>query len=374
MAVVYAARDTRLGRRVALKVSRQRFGDRFEQEARAIAALNHPHICTLYDVGPDYLVMELVEGESLRDVLERGPLPPRQALRYAREITDALVAADAHGIVHRDLKPANVMITAGGVKVLDFGLAKRSEPMTDEADTLSSPPPEQRTRPGQVMGTIAYMSPEQAEGRPVDARSDIFSLGVVLYEMLCGRRPFEGDTTLAVLASTLRGTPERPRLVRPEVPEELERVVLRCLQKRPEERFASAAELRRALDAVDARAKAGAIAVPRGVLVAAGLLALLAAGILAFRSWQVRARERWVEETAAPEIAKLIQQDRGLAALTLFREAERDAPASRSLYRLAEGVASRPVRFETSPPGARVHISDYTAAAGEDLSEWKLLG
>ena len=151
-----------------------------------------------------------MEGESLRELLQRGPLPIEQALRYASEIADALAAADAHGIVHRDLKPANVMITSGGVKVLDFGLAKRLERVSHDAETLSSPPPEAMTQTGQVMGTVAYMSPEQAEGRRVDARSDIFSFGVVLYEMLCGRRPFQGETNLAVLASTLRGDPERP--------------------------------------------------------------------------------------------------------------------------------------------------------------------
>jgi dienelactone hydrolase/predicted Ser/Thr protein kinase len=373
MGEVYAAHDTRLGRRVALKVSQRRFGVRFEREARAIAALNHPHICTLYDVGPDYLVMELVEGESLRDVLKRGALPIEQAVAYGVQIADALTAAHAHGVIHRDLKPANVMVAESGVKVLDFGLAKRVEAVSEEAATASSPLPEAVTQAGQVMGTVAYMSPEQAEGRRVDARSDIFSLGVVLYEMLCGCRPFRGETALAVLASTLRGAPERPSLMRKGIPHELERIVLRCLEKQPEARYATAAELRGALAGIRRSARAS-VAIPSAALLGTGLLVLLGALGLGWRSWQHRERARWVEQEAVPEIARLIQEDRRLAALDLFREAERYAPASRSLYKLAEGVATRPIRFETTPAGARVYVSDYTAAAGDDLSGWQLLG
>src|SRR5580658_2919918 len=211
MGEVFRARDTRLHRTVAIKIVRPEFArrtdfrERFQREARAVSALNHPHICGLYDIGErnglDYLVMEYVEGESLAVLLQRATLPVAQALQYSAETAGALAAAHARGIVHRDLKPANIMITSAGVKVLDFGLAKRSD--RAESQDAATVTMEAETSAGQVLGTVAYMSPEQAEGRPLDARSDIFSLGVVMYEMLCGQRPFRGGTTLAVLASIL---------------------------------------------------------------------------------------------------------------------------------------------------------------------------
>ena len=188
MGQVYRATDTRLGRQVAIKTSAQHFSDRFEREARAIAALNHPNICTLYDVGPDYLVMELVEGETLAERLKKGALPAEQALRFGIEISGALAEAHARGIVHRDLKPGNIMITRPasgppGIKVLDFGLAKMAD---TPGDTLTA------TR--QVMGTPAYMAPEQREGQPCDWRADIYALGLILYEMFTGKRFTPGRT------------------------------------------------------------------------------------------------------------------------------------------------------------------------------------
>src|SRR5262245_55023910 len=246
MGEVFRARDTRLGRTVAIKVIRPGFSQRadfhhrFQREARAISALNHPHVCSLHDVGEvdgfAYLVMEYVEGATLADVMERGLLPWPQSLRYAVETADAVAAAHALGIVHRDLKPANIMITATGVKVLDFGLAKRVEPVDDDAATrLSSG----QTRAGEIIGTLTYLSPEQAEGKTVGPQSDIFSLGVVFYEMFCGTRPFRGDTTLAQIASTLRETPEPPERLRPDLPTAIARIIVRCLEKKPEARFES---------------------------------------------------------------------------------------------------------------------------------------
>src|SRR5215470_923567 len=175
MGEVFRAVDTRLGRAVAIKTAREQFNARFEREARAISSLNHPYICTLYDVGPNYLVMELVEGETIAARLKRGPLPVKTALLYASQIVAALAEAHGKGIVHRDLKPANIMIAKSGIKVLDFGLAKSGQ---DETVTGSR----------MVLGTPAYMSPEQREGTPADARSDIYSFGCVLYEMLTGAR------------------------------------------------------------------------------------------------------------------------------------------------------------------------------------------
>jgi serine/threonine protein kinase len=171
MGEVYKARDTRLDRTVAIKVSKEKFSERFEREARSIAALNHPHICQLYDVGPDYLVMEYIDGAPLK-----GPLPLDQAMKYAGQICEALDAAHKKGITHRDLKPANIMVTKAGVKLLDFGLARIAAGAGDETVTMA------------VMGTPAYMSPEQWEGKPGDARSDIYAFGCVLYEMLTGKR------------------------------------------------------------------------------------------------------------------------------------------------------------------------------------------
>src|SRR5262245_7871140 len=214
MGDVYSATDTRLGRVVAIKVlsehlaSDPAYRERFEREARSAAALNHPHICTIFDVGPNYLVMELLEGETLAAMLARGPLPVSQALAYGAEIVDAVSAAHARGIVHRDLKPANVIVTPTGAKVLDFGLAKQMPTVDANASTVTFVQEKgalaAATEPGRIAGTTAYMSPEQAEGKPVDARSDVFSLGVLLYEMLGGRRPFSGDTTLSIMASILK--------------------------------------------------------------------------------------------------------------------------------------------------------------------------
>jgi serine/threonine-protein kinase len=211
--------------------------ERFEQEARAIAALNHPHICQIYDVGADYLVLEYIEGHTLADRLRsgRGPgLAPEEALRIARQIAEGLEEAHRAGILHRDLKPSNVMVTTKGVaKLLDFGLAKL---VSVDADVT-------RTLDGTVLGTAAYMSPEQAEGRPLDARSDVFSFGAVLYEMLSGNRAFAGTTTVQVLNAVLRDEP--PRLQTLPV---LERIVRRCLAKQPGPRFQTMTEVRMALE------------------------------------------------------------------------------------------------------------------------------
>ncbi len=193
MGEVYKAIDTRLGRTVAIKTLTTGQSQRIQHEARAIAALSHPHICVLHDVGPDYLVMEYLEGTPLH-----GPVPLDEALRVASEVVDALEVAHAKGILHRDLKPANIMMTSSGTKLLDFGLAKMT---TDAADDAT------RTIAGTVLGTAAYMSPEQAQGRPADARSDVFSLGAVLYELLSGRRVFARDSVLDTLNAVVRDEP-----------------------------------------------------------------------------------------------------------------------------------------------------------------------
>src|SRR5579859_5159552 len=195
MGEVYRARDPRLNREVAIKVAHEKFSERFEREARAIASLNHPNICQIYDVGPNFLVMELVEGENLC-----GPLSVETVLDYARQIAEALEAAHEKGIVHRDLKPANVKVTpAGVVKVLDFGLAKAAE--TEPSGNPSESPTQTMspTRAGVILGTAPYMAPEQARGKPLDKRADIWAFGCVLYEMLSGQQTFHGETTSDIL-------------------------------------------------------------------------------------------------------------------------------------------------------------------------------
>jgi TolB-like protein/Tfp pilus assembly protein PilF/predicted Ser/Thr protein kinase len=231
MGEVHKAIDTRLGRTVAIKLLFDTHTDRFEREARAIAALNHPHICTLYDVGPDYLVMEYVEGIPLE-----GPLPAKEAARMALEIAGALEAAHAEGIVHRDLKPANILVTRSGVKLLDFGLAK-VQPAAAAEGTVT------QTQAGTILGSAGYMSPEQVRGQPADARSDIFSFGVVLYEMLSGRRAFDRGNAVSTMAAILHTEPGPI-----EAPPELASVMARCLRKSPSERFQNMAEVITALE------------------------------------------------------------------------------------------------------------------------------
>ncbi len=233
MGEVYRAHDPRLRRDVAIKTSLQKFDERFEREARAIAALNHPNICQIYDVGPDYLVMELVEGPTLQERIREGAIPVGEALRIAGQIGDALAAAHEKHIIHRDLKPGNIKVKDdGAVKVLDFGLAKfGGAPAgmdTEDSPTLAM----SLTQPGAILGTAAYMSPEQSSGKPVDARSDIWAFGVVLYEMVTGRRPFGGETFLEALASVARDTPDFNV-----APREVRRLLEACLQKDPAHRL-----------------------------------------------------------------------------------------------------------------------------------------
>ena len=260
MGEVYKARDTRLGRDVAIKVLPTHLSDnpdlkaRFEREAKAISQLTHPHICTLYDVGSDagvdFLVMELLEGQSLAERLDRGALPTDQVLKFGVEIADALDRAHRAGIVHRDLKPGNVMLTKSGVKLLDFGVAKIAAVEKAPSD-LSSLPTEMASRPltekGTVMGTFQYMAPEQLEGREADARSDIFAFGCVLYEMATGRKAFSGASQASLVTAIMSKEPEPISAVAPMAPPALDRLVKSCLAKDPEDRWQSARDVRNEL-------------------------------------------------------------------------------------------------------------------------------
>jgi serine/threonine protein kinase len=242
MGEVFRAVDTRLNRKVAIKISAARFSDRFAREALALSALNHPHICTLFDVGPDYLVMEYIEGGRIQPTRDM-----RKLLAFAIQIADGLTAAHAAGIVHRDLKPANILVTRNEqVKILDFGLAMRGTLPGDDTAPMTG-----LTETGTTIGTAAYMSPEQARGETVDARSDLWSFGVVLYELATGVRPFEGTTTASVFAAILNKVPVPARERNPRIPKDLGRIISRLLEKDREVRYQTAADVRADLKRVD---------------------------------------------------------------------------------------------------------------------------
>ena len=253
MGEVYRARDTRLERSVAIKILPAQLSDdpvrkqRFEREAITISSLNHPHICVLHDVGSqdgvDYLVMECVEGETLAKRLEKGPLPLEQVLKYGGQIADALDKAHRSGVVHRDLKPGNIMLTPTGAKLLDFGLAKPAAPLTSAAVLTAVTQDSPVTAQGSIVGTFQYMSPEQIEGKELDGRSDIFSFGAVLYEMLTGQRAFEGKSQLSVASAIIEKEPAPITSTKPLTPPALDHAIKKCLAKVPDERWQSASDL-----------------------------------------------------------------------------------------------------------------------------------
>ncbi len=303
MGEVYRATDTRLRREVAIKVLPERYAgnpemrQRFEREARAAATLSHPRICAIHDVGShegtEYLVMELLDGESLAERVSRGPLPLDQTLRIGREICEALDAAHGAGMVHRDLKPANVMLTKSGAKLLDFGLAKLRErletPVSSRIETVREAEP--LTEAGALLGTICYMAPEQLQGQPADARVDIFALGCVLYEMTTGKRAFPGATKASVITAILASEPPGISSISPGGPRELDRLVSICLSKEPGARWQSAHDVGLQLEAIQegpsvapgATSRAGRV-LPWSV----AALAVLVAATLAIRSVGVR--------------------------------------------------------------------------------------
>ena len=322
MGEVYRARDRRLGREVALKVLPAELSAdvdrlaRFEQEARSASALNHPNIVTIHEIGrhdeTSYISMELVDGKTVRELMAAGPVPIRKLLGIAAQVADGLAKAHAAGIVHRDLKPENVMVSRDGfVKVLDFGLAKLVEP--ESGSELSAMPTLARaqTHPGVVMGTVAYMSPEQASGEPVDFRSDQFSLGTILYEALGGEKPFSRKTAAETMSAIIREDPKPIGAIRPEVPLPLRWIVERCLEKDPEERYASTRDLARDLAGVRDHISEASASAPAALEQAARRKArtvplAAAAGILlmgALGGWL--ATRRTVPKNTAPTFRRL---------------------------------------------------------------------
>ena len=291
MGEVYRARDTRLPRDVAIKVSAQQFSERFAREAKVIASLNHPNISTLFDVGPNYLVMELVEGPTLSDCIEEGGLPLEEASRIAQQVADALDYAHEKGVVHRDLKPGNIKIRPDGVvKVLDFGLAKMGGVPVGQSDA-SPTVTIGETEAGVILGTAAYMSPEQAKGKTVDKRADIWAFGVVFYEMLAGKRLFAGDSMSETLANVIKEEPKWDR-----VPPQAHRLLRQCLEKDPQKRLRHIGDVMRLLDDAATAERSGVgIAAPLGASpqrkwlwpgIAAAVVAI--AAVVVWAPWQSR--------------------------------------------------------------------------------------
>jgi serine/threonine protein kinase/Tol biopolymer transport system component len=368
MGEVYRARDTRLDRQVAIKIlaahlsSSPELKQRLEREARAISSLNHPHICHLYDIGSqggtDYLVMEFLEGETVAERLRRGPLPLGEVLKVGAEVADALAVAHRAGIVHRDLKPANIMLTKSGAKLMDFGLAKpfgMSPPASGAAPAFTAvatmtglSPQSPLTTAGSIVGTIQYMSPEQIEGKEADARSDIFALGAVLYEMATGKRAFEGKSQISVASSILEKDPEPISAAKPMTPSAFEHVVKTCLQKNPEERFQTAHDVRLQLKWIaEDRSSPSTPALPtasrhpreRFAWAVAVLIAMIAGAI------------------AGVFISRLSQPARAIRTVI--------APPDGTSFRLTGDLAGSPV---LSPDGAYVAFS--AAAADGKVVLW----
>lgn len=376
MAEVYIAQDTELERDVAIKllpadaVADEHARKRLLREARAIAALTHPHICAVYDIGESdgrrFIAMQLVDGEPLDTRLRRGPLPVADAISIACDIVDALAEAHAHGIIHRDIKASNVIVTQRGhAVVLDFGLARL---IRDDEQTMGEALTESAlSAPGVVLGTVPYMSPEQVRGEPLDGRSDIFSLGVLVYEMLTGRRPFDEKSSAATAAAILTREPEPLDRGEPFATPELARIVAKMLQKAPADRYQHARDLfvdLRALRDVSSGAAALSGIQPAAAAGASRsgwriVAALLVAGALATGGWYVWRQQR--VRTAEQQIAQLdglVEQRRYFEAYDLAVAAERVLPRDPTLARLMPSLAM-PLSVRSEPAGASVYLTRY---------------
>jgi dienelactone hydrolase len=395
MGEVHRARDVRLDRTVALKVLPGEFAsdperrERFEREARASSRLNHPHICTIHDIGEQdgqpYLVMELLNGRTLRELMQGGKLRMAEVLRIGAEVADALVAAHAEGIVHRDITPANIFVTGHGeAKVLDFGLAKlqKAERQAAPASEAPTKAASDLTRVGTALGTLAYMSPEQALGRRTGAETDVFSLGVVLYEMACGRRPFEGETAGAVTDEILHKDPLPPLRSEAGLPAGFAALLDECLRKDPRQRCGAGA-VRDRLASMLAIERSGPVAVRPGlsatvrrpavwVPVLLLVAAMAAGGAWAVKRWQ---HQRWVREVALPELRQLAEAGglgQGAETVAAYRAAvalEKDLAEDPEFARILSQVSIE-TSIETTPPGATVYAKSYE----EPEAPWELVG
>jgi hypothetical protein len=388
MGVVYRARDTELDRAVAVKVLPESVAgdadrlERFRREGRAIAKLSHPNILAIHDFGREgdisYAVTELLDGEDLREALGRhGPFAVDRALAVARSAAAGVAAAHERQIIHRDIKPANIFLTASGeVKILDFGLA-RSESETMIETQVPGEPEYGRTRAGAIVGTVGYMSPEQARGMPALPASDVFSLGCVLYEMLTGVAPFRRATETDTLSAVLNEEPPAIQVADQRVPRELERVVRKALEKEPERRLATAGELEQALaevaerlappPLVSAQSLFRSLTRPR-VLVPA-IIVLVAAGVMIGRWLQRQSKTSWARQVAVPEIVRLLDADDFVGAFALAQEAKRYLPSDPTLDEAWSRIANT-ISVHSEPAGATVSYKEYTDVDGP----WTVLG
>ena len=375
---VWKARDTRLNRVVAIKrlpeslVHDQERRERLRREALSASSLNHPNICTIHDfveIGNEHLlIMEYIEGKTLHEVLAAGALPVSEAIPIALQIAEALAEAHRHGIVHRDIKSTNVILTSREqVKVLDFGLARLVSNDASDAESTQA----RLTRAGTILGTLHYMSPEQLLGQDIDARSDLFSLGVLLYELLTGRLPFAGSSVVAVSDAILHREP-LPASTLAHAPKEIDRILARLLAKKREERYGSAEKVIRDLRTLTSgevpmvrptsRSRTAAWSIAIGVL-------FLVAVALIIPTWRKRSREQWASETAIPQIARLIENDRFIDAVRLARTTQSILPDDPRLKKFWPRMTMQ-VTFDSTPPGAEVSFARYNAPD----SEWELVG
>lgn len=370
MGEVYRARHVTLQREAAIKVLPRELSTdperlrRFVREARAASALNHPGIVTIYDIGEDqgtsYIAMELVEGVTLRHRMRDGPLDLKETLRLVTAIAEPLARAHEAGIVHRDLKPENVMVTPEGqVKILDFGVAKHTPADVDTLDEL--PTLSHLTNKGVLLGTVPYMSPEQASGHPVNYLSDQFSFGVMLYEMLCGQRPFQGSSAAKVISGILRDDPPPPGSLRITLPRELEAILQRCLEKDPRNRYASTREMTEALRSCEQKVVGGGNVLPLGRRTVAGVLAVLVlAGSASIWYWLRDDAVRWVERGTLTEITRLTESGELYEAWRLTRGVLDKVPEDRELRKMIDRITI-PISIVTEPDDAEVQVRKYAS-------------
>jgi cephalosporin-C deacetylase-like acetyl esterase/predicted Ser/Thr protein kinase len=396
MGEVFLAHDISLDRNVAVKFlpdslkQDETARKRFVREARSAAALDHPYICSIHEVGEaegkSFIVMEYLEGQTLRDRLAKGAVPLKQAMQWAVEIAEALAEAHEKGIIHRDLKPANIiLLRTGHAKVMDFGLAKQISVLPESAEqekTLTAG----LTREGTTVGTLPYMSPEQVEGRTMDLRSDLFSFGIVIYEMVTGVNPFKRDSGFGTAEAILKEVPAPVSKFREDAPQSLVPLVSKLLAKDPKDRYQQARKvadnLQKVLDEtfgpqiVITQAAFAEVrrALKKPVYLIPLILVLAAAAYFSVQSVKAYQKSKWAREVAPKEMERLMGQGRPIAAARLLKEAEQYAPNSKELDQLNIGIFKGTFSIQTIPPGADIYVRDYPDTEDNDASSWQLVG